>query len=268
MTKAVVNYHGGKIWKKSRTLIKKAKADLYDQHRINVLRGGLKNAQDRTNVTTLNADAYGTTTALTIKAIGQDIIRKGDELYIASKVNNSYTKVVVSQSCSATDTTLNITSVDLPPLPSGSYIFFTNSRITRSIGNGLYLSITDLDNAAYQGLGTTEQTLVSADANSYIFPLQIWIEVNGYVSSNESQNRTLYIRYNGGNTTNYLAAISSFNRSARSNSTWIVPLTGTSTHRIQNSSVYGEALEIQASGSFSSTDFTLRIFTQYQLIGY
>lgn len=263
-----VNFQGGKVIKKSQKNIFGGKADIYNQHQINVLRGGLKNNQDNLCITTTTAAASGTTTSLTVAAPTHATIRKGDKLIIVGKTNGGSQTITAAISLSGTDTTLHISSVSLAPFEAGSYIMFNNQDLNRRIAGGLFLSIVDLDNAAYQALGTTEQTLVSADANSYIFPVQIWIEVNGYVSSGETVNKNLYIRYNGGDSTNYLGTISSFNRGGRADSTWIVPLTGTSSHKIQSGSVHGEALEIQASGDFASTDFTLRIFTQYQLIGY
>ena len=264
-----VNFHGGKIYKKTQKTIFGSQADSYRQQQVNVVRGGLKNEQDRSCITTLTADASGTTTSLTIASVGANTIRKGDELFIVSKVNNSKQKVVVSQTPSSTDTTLHITSTSLAPFSSGSYIFFSNALMNKRIAGGLLLSIVDLTNAQYKSLGSTEQTLVSADANGYIFPLNVWIETTGYTSSatGETSNRNLYLRYNGGSSTNYLSSIRSFNRQVRSNSTYIFDLTGVS-GKIQNSSLLGEALEIQASGNFTDNDFGLRIFTQYQMIGY
>ena len=263
-----VNFNGGKIYKKTQKTIFGSQADLYRQQQVNVVRGGLKNEQDRTCITTLTADASGTTTSLTITAVGTNTIRKGDELFIVSKVNNSKQKVVVSQTPSSTDTTLNITSTSLAPFPSGSYIFFSNALMNQRIAGGLLLSIVDLTNAQYKSLGSTEQTLVPADANGYIFPVNVWIETTGYVSSSgETSNRNLYLRYDGGSSTNYLSSIRSFNRGVRSNSTYVFDLTGVG-GKIQNSSILGEALEIQASGNFTDNEFGLRIFTQYQMIGY
>lgn len=263
-----VNFHGGKIYKKTQKTIFGSQADLYRQQQVNVVRGGLKNEQDRTCITTLTADASGTTTSLSITSVGANTLRKGDEILIVSKVNNSSQKVIVSQTPSTTATTLNITSTSLAPFPSGSYIFFSNSLMNQRIAGGLLLSIVDLTNAQYKSLGSTEQTLVPADANGYIFPVNVWIETTGYVSSSgEASNRNLYLRYDGGSSTNYLSSIRSFNRGVRSNSTYVFDLTGVS-GKIQNSSILGEALEIQASGNFTDNEFGLRIFTQYQMIGY
>ena len=263
-----VNFHGGKIYKKTQKTIFGSQADLYRQQQVNVVRGGLKNEQDRTCITTLTADASGTTTSLTITAIGYNTIRKGDELFIVSKVNNSKQKIVVSQTPLTTDTTLHITSTSLGPFPSGSYIFFSNALMNQRIAGGLLLSIVDLTNAEYKSLGSTEQTLVPANANGYIFPLNVWVETTGYTSgSGENSSNSLYLRYNGGSSSNYLSAISRFNKRVRSNATFIFDLTGVS-GKIQGSSVIGEALEIQASANFTDNDFGLRIFTQYQMIGY
>lgn len=268
---SVVNFHGGKIYKKSQKEIFGAKARIYYDQQNTVLKKSFSNTAERTRITSTSANVYGTTTSIPITPTGTPIIRKGDELLIVDSITNAYQKVTVTQTVNKADSSITITSIDLGPYNSGSPIYFSAQTMNRRIAGGVLLSEVDIDNSGYVALGTTPQTIVSSNSNGYIFPVQIWIQVLGWTSSagNESANETLYVWYSSsGTASNYLGRIPSFNRGARGNSTWIFPLLGYNEGgKIQNNSFSGEGLVLQSSGNFASSQFTLKVFVQYQMIG-
>lgn len=268
----IVNFHGGKIYKKTQKVIFGAKSRLYSENKFNMLRSSFSNTAERTRITATSAIVEGTTTSIPITPTGAPIIRKGDRLLIVDSITNAYQEVTVTQTVSKADSSITITSIDLGPYNSGSSIYFSAQTMSQRIAGGVLLSEVDIDNAGYVALGTTPQTIVSSNSNGYIFPVQIWIQVLGWTSSagNESANETLYVWYSSsGGTSNYLGRIPSFNRGARANSTWIFPLLGYNEGgRIQiNNTFSGEGLVLQSSGNFASSQFTLKVFVQYQMIG-
>lgn len=262
-----VNFHGGKIYKKSQKTIFGGKEDIYHQHQVNVLRGGLQNNQNNHCITFSKVAVSGVTTSFTIEPTTYNTIRKGDSLLIVNKVNGASQEITASQSIDGTSTTLHIVSASLAPFETGSYIMWNNKKMNQRIAGGLLLDVEEISNLQYRALDTVPIPLITGSSNGYIFPVQVWIEVNDYNGTDEARRESLFLRYTSGTSVKYLALIRNFNYRVNSNSMWIFSLTGVGGN-IQPSSIATETLFIESTGAFTNTDFTMKVFTQYQFIGH
>lgn len=262
-----VNFHGGKIIKKTQKSVFGSQALTFQQHQMNVVRGGLYNQQERTCITTLSADlaSDSAVTTISINAIGDDIIKEGDKLLIVSRVNNNYAEVTATASVGAAAVAISITSKVLPPFPSGAFIFFNKRTENIMLSRALYYTETTVSNAEYQALGTTEITLVPA-SDGLILPVAIYIQaIDG--SNRELTNSDLYFMYeNGLVASKYLAYFSRFNSGGREDGFWVAQLTGHTNNQIMNSIPTAESFVMKATVDFTSTSFSLVVTTQYQMI--
>jgi len=262
-----VNFHGGKIYKKSQKTIFGGKEDIYNQHQVNVLRGGLQNNQNNHCITFSKVAVSGVTTSFTIEPTTYNTIRKGDSLLIVNKVNGASQEITASQSIDGTSTTLHIVSTSLAPFETGSYIMWNNKILNQRIAGGLLLDVQEITNAQYRGLDSVPIPLITGNSNGYIFPVQVWVEVNDYNGIAEAIRADLFLRYASGSFSQPLASIRNFNYRINSNSMWIFSLIGNG-GKIQASSIATETLFLESTNAFLNLDFTMKVFTQYQFIGH
>lgn len=262
-----VNFHGGKIYKKSQKTIFGGKEDIYHQHQVNVLRGGLQNNQNNHCITFSKVAVSGVTTSFTIEPTTYNTIRKGDSLLIVNKVNGASQEITASQSIDGTSTTLHIVSASLAPFETGSYIMWNNKKMNQRIAGGLLLDVQEITNAQYRALDTAPIPLITGNSNGYIFPVQVWVEVNDYNGTTETRRESLFLRYASGSFSTPLASIRNFNFNVRDNSMWIFSLIGIG-GLIQKISIASETLFLESTGGYTNTDFTMKVFTQYQFIGH
>ena len=257
------NIQGGKIVNQSQAEIKKNQGFMYNQHNANISRLGLRQLQQRICITETTADIVNaTTTAISINAIGNDVIKKNDRLVIVNPVTGIATDIVASADVKSSDTSISINTTVIYA-PTGSFIMYQEEFLNYYVRGGTITKKITILNAAYKTLNTSPITLVTGVTGMVMIPVNLLIITNGYSSDDEGNDKYLYCGHGTTSTAGrFWDAIRSFNYRVRSNSTW--NMTG-DTGQIMNDTISGDGINLYSSGDFESDEFALTVYLTYRI---